>query len=96
MSFTHIVTFKWNDGSVDSQAIADALKAVVATVDGVQSYTVGPDIGLSPGTFDFGLVGVFDSREDWAAYRDNAEHQRIIKEMILPHVDTRTSVQLEE
>lgn len=96
MSFTHIVTFKWNNDTVDGHGIADALKAVVATVDGVQSYTVGPDIGLSPGTFDFGLVGVFDDRDTWAAYRDNPEHQRIIKEMILPHVETRTSVQLED
>ena len=96
MPFTHIVTFKWSDDTVDSQAIADALKAVVATVDGVVSYTAGPDIGLSPGTVDFGLVGVFDDRDSWATYRDNPEHQRIIKEMILPHVDTRTSVQLED
>jgi len=96
MSFTHIVTFTWTDDTVDGQAIADALKAVVATVDGVQSYTAGPDIGLSAGTADFGLVGVFDDREAWASYRDDPEHQRIIKEMILPHVETRTSVQLED
>lgn len=96
MSFTHIVAFKWNSDAVDGRAIADALKAVVATVDGVQSYTAGPDIGLSPGALDFGLVGVFDDREKWAAYRDNPEHQRILKEMILPYVDTRASVQLED
>lgn len=96
MTFTHIVTFRWNDDTVDSRAIADALQAVVATVDGVQSYTAGPDIGMSQGNFDFGLVGVFDDRDSWASYRDNPEHQRIIKEMILPHVDTRTSVQLED
>lgn len=96
MPFTHIVTFKWSDESFDAVPVAEALRAVVGTVDGVQSYTVGPDIGLSPGAFDFAVVGVFDDRDSFSTYRDHPEHQRIIREMITPHLATRTVVQLED
>ena len=96
MPFTHIVTFKWSDENFDSRPVVEALHAVVATADGVQSYTVGPDIGLSPGSFDFAVVGVFDDRETYTTYRDNPEHLRIIREMITPHIETRAVVQLED
>lgn len=96
MPFTHIVTFKWSDETFDALPIADALQAVVATADGVQSYTCGPDIGMSPGSFDFAVVGVFDDRDSYVTYRDNPEHQRIIREMITPHLNSRTVVQLED
>lgn len=95
MPFTHIVTFKWSDESVDGQPVADALQAVVGTLDGVQSYVCGPDIGLSPGSYDFAVVGTFDDRDSFTTYRDHPEHQRIINEMIAPHLDARTVVQLE-
>jgi hypothetical protein len=96
MPFTHVVTFKWSDDSFDAQPVAEALRAVVATVSGVRKYTCGSDIGFSPGTFDFVVVGEFDDRESFVSYRDHPEHQRIIKEMITPHLDTRTVVQLED
>lgn len=96
MSFTHVVTFKWQDPDFVDQPIADALRSVVAGLDGVQSYVCGPDVGFSPSTYDFAVVGTFDSREHFVAYRDNPEHQRVIAEMIAPHVADRTSVQLED
>jgi hypothetical protein len=95
MSFTHIVTFKWTEPSFAAQPVADALQAVVATLDGVQSYVCGPDINLSPGSYDFAVVGTFDDRDSFVTYRDHPEHQRIINEMIVPHLDARTVVQLE-
>lgn len=96
MSFIHIVTFKWSDENFDSRPIAEALRAVIGTVEGVQKYTCGPDVDFSPGSYDFAVVGVFDDRDTFIAYRDNPEHQRIIKEMITPQLDARTVVQLED
>lgn len=96
MPFTHIVTFKWNDQTFDAEPVADALRAVVGTVAGVRSYTCGSDIGLSPGSYDFAVVGVFDDRETFVTYRDNPEHQRVIREMINPQLESRTVVQLED
>lgn len=95
MVFTHVVTFKWRDSEVAAAAIADALRSLVPRLDGVRSYLCGPDAGLTPGTYDFAVVGTFDDRDCFTAYRDHPEHQRILNDMILPHLDVRTVVQLE-
>jgi hypothetical protein len=96
MPFTHIVTFKWRDADYAGRPVADALLSLTATLEGVQSYLCGPDIGLTPGSYGFAVVGVFDSREHFVAYRDHPEHQRILSELIVPHLDVRTVVQLED
>lgn len=95
MTFTHIVTFKWHDPDFEDGPIADALQALVAKFDGVQSYVCGPDVGFSPGAYDFAVVGTFSSREHFVSYRDDSDHQRIIAEMIAPNLADRTVVQLE-
>ena len=95
MAFTHVVTFKWHDDDFTDDGIADALRDLVSRFDGVHSYLCGPDIGLTPGAYDFAVVGTFDDRESFLAYRDHPEHQRILAEMIGPNLQSRTVVQLE-
>ena len=95
MAFVHIVTFKWNDG-FSGEPVAAALRELIPRLQGVQSYRCGSDIGMSPGTYDFGVVGVFDSREHFLAYRDHPEHQRILTEMIGPNLAAETFVQFED
>jgi hypothetical protein len=95
MVFTHVVTFKWCDNDVAPAEIAGALRSLVAELDGVQNYLCGPDAGLTPAAYDFAVVGTFDDRDCFTTYRDHPEHQRILTEMILPHLDSRTVVQLE-
>jgi hypothetical protein len=67
MSFAHIVTFRWTfpDQSATAAAAADALRALVATLDGVESYLCGSDIGHTPSSFDFAVVGVFATQSDF-------------------------------
>lgn len=96
MSFTHIVTFKWQAAQFDDRPVADALNALVLQLDGVQRYVCGSDIGLSPASYNFAVVGTFDNRDHFIAYRDHPEHQRILNELIIPNLDTRTVVQLED
>ena len=96
MAFTHVVTFKWRDGDYDDRGIADALRGLVARVDGVHNYLCGSDIGLTPDAYDFAVVGTFDDRASFIAYRDHPEHQRILAEMIVPNLQSRTVVQLEQ
>lgn len=95
MSFVHVVTFKWREDDFDDQEVAASLKQLVPQLDGVQTYICGSDIGLTPSSYDFAVVGVFDKREDFTTYRDHPEHQRILNEMIVPNLDRRTVVQLE-
>ena len=96
MTFTHVVTFKWTDDGFDSGGIAGALRALVSGFEGVQSYRCGADVGMSPGAYDFAVVGTWDDRQRFIAYRDDPEHQRILNEMILPNLAVRTVVQLED
>lgn len=95
MTFTHVVTFKWKSDGVDAAGIAEALTTLASRLDGVRDYLCGSDIGLSPGAYDFTVVGTFEDRQRFIAYRDNPEHQRILNEMILPNLQSRTVVQLE-
>ena len=96
MAFIHIVTFKWRGAGAGGTAIADALRGLAARLEGVQSYLCGSDAGHAPGAYDFAVVGTFDDAEHFAAYRDHAEHQRILQELILPNVESRTVVQLKD
>lgn len=98
MTFTHVVSFKWNDGTTaaDVSRATEALTCLVATLPGVDNYRCGSDIGFSPNTYDYAIVGVFASRADFLAYRDHPEHQRISRELIVPHVADRVVVQLQD
>lgn len=94
--FTHIVTFKWRDSSVDGAAIAASLDELVSRLDGIHSYVCGPDAGFTPGAHDFAVVGSFRDRDSFVGYRDHPDHQRILAEMILPNAESRTVVQFED
>ena len=91
----HVVTFKWRDGFSGEQ-VATALADLIPQLEGVQSYRCGSDVGMSPGTYDFAVVGIFDSRERFVAYRDHPEHQRILRELIGPNLADKTFVQVED
>jgi Stress responsive A/B Barrel Domain len=97
MSFTHIVTFKWKlpDQSAKAAVAADALRTFVAKLDGVESYMCGSDIGRTPSSYDFAVVGTFATASDFERYRDHPDHQRIIREQLAPILGDRTMVQIE-
>lgn len=96
MSFTHVVTFKWRSDAGADATIAEALQGLVSTLNGVRSYMCGPDAGMTSGAYDFAVVGSFDDRDAFITYRDHPEHQRILNEMILPNLESRTVVQVED
>lgn len=97
MSFIHLASFAWKDPTTpaDVEAITSALTALTATLPGVESYRCGPDVSRTPDSYDYAVVAVFGSREDFLAYRDHPEHQRISKELIGPRLAGRVVVQLE-
>jgi len=96
VTFTHIVTFKWRDAeSFDSAGLADTLRTLVSRFDGVRNYLCGADAGATPNAYDFAIVGTFDSRDHFLAYRDHPDHKQILSDMILPFAESRTFVQLE-
>lgn len=97
MSFIHIVNFKWKEHTTEADVaqLTTALRALAPGLPGVDSYRCGPDVSRTPDSYDYAAVGVFADRDHFVAYRDHPEHQRILKELILPHLDDRVLVQLE-
>lgn len=94
MTFTHIVVFTFNEGSDVADRAAAALTALAATVPEVKEFRCGSDAGVSAGNADFAIVAEFDDVADYAVYRDHPEHQRILKEILIPNIAQRTCVQL--
>ena len=97
MSFTHLASFTWKDQTTpaDVEAITAALTELATRLSGVESYRCGPDISRTPDSYDYAVLGVFAGREDFLAYRDHPEHQRILKELIGPNLASRIVVQLQ-
>ncbi|MGI9609946.1 MAG: Dabb family protein [Acidimicrobiia bacterium] len=94
--FRHCVMFKWADGVSDATKIEISLGLDrLATLDAVTNYHHGPDLGVSEGNWDYGIVGDF---EDEAAYREYATepgHVTLIADLIKPNISARAAVQYE-
>ena len=94
---THVVLLRWNeDAPADqSERVAAALNTLPGIVTSLRSYHVGADIGLREGNADFGVVATFDDAAGWHAYDQDPEHQRILAEVIRPHLASRLATQFE-
>lgn len=96
MAIAHIVTFVWNSTASEASVaeLTVSLREYVATLDGVISYDCGSDLGLRPGSSDYGIVGVFKDEEAFLAYAQGPEHVRILNEQIVPMQESRTALQI--
>jgi heme-degrading monooxygenase HmoA len=75
----HVVMFQFNEGTTVEQ-IDDyerSLHEYVAGLDGVESYEVGRDAGLNPGTLDFSIVAKFTDEAAFREYFDGDQHKQI-------------------
>jgi len=97
MPFHHVVLFRWKPDATPAEvaAVKPALDALAPTLTGVVSYQCGPGLGLSETSYDFGVIGIFDSRTAWDAYMADPEHDRIRSDLILPIVVERAGIQFE-
>ena len=93
----HCVLFRWLPDTTDDQVdeIAKLLVEYVGTLDGVVSYRLGRDIGVTDGTHDFAIVGDFETREAYVTYRDSPRHVEIVKGIVAPLLADSASVQYE-
>jgi hypothetical protein len=93
----HVVVFRWTENMTEEnekQATAE-LMALVPRLPGLRAYHAGPDAGLVEGNFDYAVVADFDDADSYLAYRNNAEHQDIIRRLTAPNTAARASVQYE-
>ncbi|ADG90018.1 Dabb family protein [Thermobispora bispora] len=93
--FRHVVLLRWTEDATEEQKaeVARRLGELPRLIPELKSYRFGPDAGINPGNFSFGLVADFDSPEDYLVYRDHPAHRAVIDECIAPILAERAAVQ---
>ena len=92
--FRHVSLLKFDDPAAVAR-VSDEIAKLPGIIPTLREYRFGPDAGLAGDNFDLGIVADFDDVAGYEAYRDNAEHQRIIAEVIHPALAARAAVQYE-
>lgn len=95
MSLRHLVLLRFIEETEPAQVetIAQSLRALARLIPEVADYRVGPDLALATGNWHFGIAADFATEADYFVYRDHPEHQRIIRDLVLPVVAERAAVQ---
>lgn len=91
------MVFRWTDeaSAEQKQRVKDALSTLPSLVPTLRSLELGPDIGVNEGSFDFAVTASFDDLDGYLAYRDNADHRAMIRDLITPITAQRAAVQFE-
>lgn len=91
----HCVTFRIAEGTSDEAvaALEAALRALPETIESIEAYWVGRDLGLRDTNADFGVVADFADEEAFLAYSGHPDHQAVIRELVEPIVVERNAVQ---
>jgi len=93
----HTVLFRFEESVTDDQvaAMSAALDALPAAIAEIVAYRHGRDLGVGADNFQYVITADFASLDDFASYRDHAEHQRFIAEHITGCVTERAAAQFE-
>ena len=91
----HLYTAKLKPG-VRPEPIAAWREALLGLrIEGMQALLAGPDLELRAGNDSFAIVADFDDAEAWVRYDEDAEHNRIRRELAQPIVLVGHRVQFE-
>jgi hypothetical protein len=91
----HVALFTWHDHVTPDQVaeITIGLRALPEQIDALERYEVGPDLGLNPGTADFGVVAQVADEDGLRAYLEHPAHKAVTSKM-KDMIATRTAVQM--
>ena len=95
---THVVAFRWKPETTPENiaAIEAELATLPDLVPTIKTYRYGRDLGASSAeNMDFAVVATFDSVDDWRAYDEHPEHDRVRAEAIRPWIAARAAVQFQ-
>jgi hypothetical protein len=97
MSFTHVVMFRWAEGSAESdrQAAVDALREFGRQISDLGTLRVGADAGVSEGNFDTVVAVDFPDADTYRRYAVDPRHVELITRYIKPFLAERAAVQTE-
>ncbi len=96
MTIRHIVLFRFAEDTTPDQiaTLSAGLSALPQAIDEIRAYRHGPDAGINPNSWDYVVIGDFDSPDGYLAYRDHPVHQQLITDLVRPILAERASVQL--
>lgn len=88
--------FRWTPEATREQKerVKEELGRLPGLIPQVRAYHIGEDLGLA-GDINFAVAADFDDLAGYLAYRENAEHQKIVETFIQPIVGARGAVQYE-
>ena len=91
------MAFRWTEQATAEQKaqVRAELSRLPALVPSLRSFELGTDIGVNEGNGDFAVCASFDDLEGYLAYRDDPDHQQIIRDLIRPITAQRLAVQFE-
>src|SRR5882757_6755262 len=94
MPITHVVTLTFKVGTPQQTIAAlaaelDTLRGHIGAID----FAHGRDMSIREDNADYAITARFASHEDFLEYMDFPMHQRIIRELVVPHVRSRSAVQ---
>lgn len=78
----------------DRQGLVDSLRSLPGHIEQIDTYLVGFDPKISPGAPDITIMATYADLEAFNAYRNHAEHVRVVNEVLEPICDRRVSSQL--
>jgi hypothetical protein len=89
--------FTFTDEATDEdiRAIDEGLGALPGVIDEILSYSFGPDLGLGGGTYDYAVIGEFDSAENFHIYSAHPDHVHVLTTYIKPILKDVARVQME-
>jgi hypothetical protein len=93
-----MVMFRWVPEATREQKerVKDELGRLPSLVPQVRAFHLGEDLGLvGDVNFDFAVAADFDDLAGYLAYRENAEHRKIVETFVQPIVGARGAVQYE-
>jgi|ERR1700704_5930296 hypothetical protein len=94
MAVVHIVTLTFRPETAES--VVSELTAALNEL-GPQSNAIvfqhGSDLGIREGNADYAINAVFTDEETFLAYIASPQHQRIISDLVTPHLHARSAVQ---
>jgi hypothetical protein len=93
----HTVMFTWKPEATDVQIkrVGEELSRLPGVVPSIRAYTMGTDIGVNDGNYQFAVTADFDDLDGYLAYRDDPTHRAVIAEHIQPIIEQRSAVQFE-
>jgi Stress responsive A/B Barrel Domain len=93
-----MVMFRWIPEATREQKeqVKEELGRLPTLIPQVRAFHLGEDLGLvGDVNFDFALAADFDDLAGYLAYRENAEHRKIVETFVQPIVGARGAVQYE-